>query len=74
MISMADKGFLSRKEAARYLVQQGLPVTVRTLELYAEHRCVREGPKFTKFKSMRGCIYRKEDLDAWAKTEVRVVG
>ena len=74
MISMADRGFLSRKEASRYLIQKGASVSVRSLELMAEQRSTREGPKFTKFRSVRGCIYKKEDLDAWLERERRVIG
>ncbi len=53
--------FLTRREAAEYLNNKGLPIAHTTL---AKLVTVGGGPKFRRFG--RNAVYTGSDLDAWA--------
>ncbi len=58
--------YLSRKEAAAFLSQEGFPTAMATLEKLAS---IGGGPAFRKFG--RRVIYDPTDLLAWAEGRAR---
>ena len=58
--------YLSRKEAATYLSQEGFPTAMATLEKLAS---IGGGPAFRKFG--RRVIYDPADLLVWAESRAR---
>ncbi len=68
---MADKEFLSRKEAASHLHSMGCPLSPRALELLACNNNAKRGPPYTRWRNR--VIYRRSELIEWAiKEMVRV--
>ena len=59
-MSIEPKKYLSRREAAQYVEEKGLPLSKNTLQKYAT---VGGGPKFFKFG--RRAVYCREDLNKW---------
>ena len=59
-MSIEPKKYLSRREAAQYVEEKGLPLSKNTLQKYAT---VGGGPKFFKFG--RRAVYCREDLNTW---------
>lgn len=57
--------YLRRAEAARYVREQGLPCSEKTLAKYA---VIGGGPIYSKFG--RYPVYTAEDLDAWARDRI----
>lgn len=58
--------YLSRKEAAAYLKQQGLRIEAGTLQKLA---CVGGGPEYALFGNK--AVYTTPILDAWALRRLR---
>jgi len=56
------KEYLSRREAAQYVSDCGLPLSKNTLQKYAT---VGGGPPYRKFGNR--AVYRAPDLDAWVR-------
>jgi hypothetical protein len=68
-----EKEWLSRKEAARYLLRFGVKLTPKTLANLASNQNAGNGPSFTR-DGWKTVQYRPCDLEAWAKarrTEIR---
>lgn len=66
------KEWLSRKEAAKYLTDLGCPIAPHTLDNMASNNNRGGGPPFTRV-GWKMVQYKREDLDAWAKSRsVRV--
>lgn len=63
---MADKQFLSRKEAARFLTSIGYPISDRTLERMANNNNAGNGPPYKRYR-WRTVSYDRQDLIAWAE-------
>ncbi|MBT3016836.1 MAG: helix-turn-helix domain-containing protein [Candidatus Thiodiazotropha sp. (ex Clathrolucina costata)] len=59
------KQYLTRKEAAEYLKEQGLPVSPNTLQKYAT---VGGGPEYKIFGNK--AVYTESDLDQWAENKL----
>lgn len=58
---------LTRKEAARYLSRRWFPISWTTLATLAARG--QRGPRYQT--QGRRAIYRAEDLDAWARSQLR---
>ncbi len=54
------KSYLSRKEAAQYVTDKGLPVSPNTFQKYAT---TGGGPEYEIFGNR--AVYQPEKLDAW---------
>lgn len=68
-----DKDFMSRKEAARYLTENGYGITAQSLANLASNNNARKGPAFTRF-GWKMVQYKRADLDSWLaarRTEFR---
>jgi hypothetical protein len=65
--------YYNRKEAARYLTDNGLPISVQTLANMASNNNKGKGPPFDRVAW--GMVrYRREDLDKWSRARtVRIV-
>jgi hypothetical protein len=61
----SGRAFIRRREAAEYLASIGLPIAFNTLQKLAT---TGGGPVFRKFG--RWPVYRREDLEAWARSRL----
>lgn len=59
------KQYLTRKEAAEYLTEQGTPVAPTTLQKYAT---VGGGPEYEIFGNR--ALYTKNNLNRWVKNKL----
>lgn len=57
--------WLTRKQAAEYLLGIGCPISKRTLDNYAADDNAGGGPNFRRVRE-RIIRYRRSELDAWA--------
>lgn len=62
---VTEERYLSRLEAADYLIERGLPYTKNTLQKFAT---VGGGPVYRRF-GMRA-VYLASDLDAWIASKM----
>ena len=60
-----DKSYLTRREAASYVKEKGLPCAASTL---AKRATIGGGPSFRKFG--RNVVYTPEALDAWIEARL----
>lgn len=60
-----DQKYLSRAEAAQYVVNRGLPCTKLTLQKLAT---IGGGPVYRRFG--RRAVYQPGDLDVWIKSKL----
>lgn len=65
MMAENEENF-SRKQAAIYLTSIGCRISAGTLENMACNNNAGGGPPFTRFR-WKTVVYRKSDLDKWAK-------
>ena len=59
------KRFLTRREAASYLSERGLPVTKNTLQKFAT---IGGGPTYSIFGNR--AVYTPDELEAWAEARL----
>lgn len=69
MAEPTQSDWLTRKHAARFLATQGVPISPRTLEKWAQNNNVGGGPPFIRLKT-KIIRYLKADLQAWVQREV----
>ena len=69
---MADDDLLNRKAASAYLDKLGCPVAPKTLRNMAANDNAGKGPSFFRFR-WKTIRYKRSDLDAWARKEIRRV-
>lgn len=67
-MSIKEKLFLTKKEASQYLIDKGIPVSVRTLSGYL---ALGKGPAANKFGHR--IFYTPSSLDQWIKTGLKPV-
>jgi hypothetical protein len=70
--ALASREWLRRKEAAQYLETLGCPISMRTLEKYANNSNEGRGPPFFRFR-WKTVRYKRLDLERWAKDELKRV-
>ena len=71
-LSLAEKDFLSRKEASTFLHSIGCPCSARTLEKLASNNNSGNGPPYRRFR-WKQVRYPRADLIAWAEKETEMV-
>jgi hypothetical protein len=64
--------YLSRKQAAGFFRDMGIPISANTLANYAAKGRKRAGPVFLKLDDGQ-TLYTKEDLLNWLKSRLRRV-
>lgn len=65
MMSEIGEGWMSRKEAARFLTSIGHPTTAQRLANMAKNNNAGKGPSFTR-TGWRSVYYLESDLRVWA--------
>jgi hypothetical protein len=62
------RNWLNRKEAAAYISERGIKISVQTLANMASNGNAGHGPAFTRFR-WKSIQYARVDLDDWIARE-----